>query len=198
MDTPNAIDNVADKALSAGSTAAKLLGVVNPTAATVGVVADLIQKRRSQKFINRLEKLVHSLDRRVQRLEDISQSGPDVDLLDEIIAQAISDEDEDKLEYYSALIEYCSSNSISPQEVRLLSSAFKSLLVSEIKGFADFAKGRNFLANIANDLVPIFWNRVLFLGLNKTSGGGVKHASQVSELGKHFVKIVNLVNEEDG
>jgi len=175
MDSTNAIENTADKAISVGSIAAKLLGVVNPSAATVGIVAELIQERRSKKFIKRLEKLVHSIDRRVKRLEDNPQSDSDVDLLDEIIAQAISDEDEEKLEYYSALIEYCSTNSISPQEVRLLSNAFRALLVSEIKSFTDFASGRNFLHNISNDLVPIFWNRVLFLGLNKTSASGVKH-----------------------
>ena len=197
MDSPNALENVADKALSAGSIVAKLLGVVNPAAATVGIVADCIQQRRSQKFIKRLEKLVDSLDQRVRRIEGGAQVEPDLDLLDEIIAKAISDEDEEKTEYYVSLIEYYTSQSITPQEVRLLSNAFKSLLVSEIKGFAGFVMGENVVRSVSQDLVPIFWNRVQFLGLYKGGSGSVKYANQVTHLGKHFVEVFNLVPESN-
>ena len=182
MNLSNSMENIADKTLSGGSILVKLLGVVDPKAATVGIVADLVQKRRSQKFIKRLEKLIHSLDMRVRRLEDNFQLEPDVDLLDEVIAQAISDEDEEKIEYYAALIEYYSSCSIRPQQVRLLSSAFKALLVSEIRGFADFARERrSFRENVPSDMAPIFWNRVSFLGLS-ISSGGTGHPSKISQI----------------
>jgi hypothetical protein len=192
MDKPNALEKAADKSLSIGSIAAKLFGVVNPVAATVSIAAECIQQRRSQKFVGRLEKLVCSLDHRVQRIEDQMQVEPDVDLFDEIIAKAISDEDEDKIEYYASLIEYYTFQSISPQEVRLLSNAFKSLMVSEINGFTGFATGQNITRSVSQDLIPIFWSRVHFLGLYKGGSGGVKHVSQVSQLGKHFVEVCKL------
>lgn len=195
MDSHDAIKKVAEGTFSVCTIVAKLLGVVEPTAATVGVIADSIQKRRSQKFARRLEKFALSLDRRVRKIEDETQIEKDVDLLDEIIAKAISDEDEEKTEYYVSLIEYYTSQSISPHEVRLLSNAFKSLLVSEIKGFAGFVTGQNILKDVHQDLVSIFWNRVQFLGLYKGGSGTAKHASQVTHLGKQFVEIVKLVPE---
>lgn len=194
MDNRGTNENAIDKTLSVGSITAKLLGVVSPVSATVGVVADCIRQRRSQKFVKRLGKLVCSLEQRVQRIEEKIQVEPDVDLLDEIIAKAISDEDEDKIEYYASLIEYTTSQAMSPQEIRLLSNAFKSLMVSEINGFAIFATGQNVLKSVSEDLIPIFWSRVHFLGLYEGGSGTAKYESQVSPLGKHFVEVCKLVS----
>jgi len=190
-----AINNIAKETISVSMTVAKLLGIVNPVAASASLIAEHVHQRRTQKFINRLERLVESLDSRIGRLEDQALLETNIDLLDEIIAQAISDEDEDKLDYYAALIEYYASHPISPEELRLLSSAFKSLLLSEIKEFANFAIRIGLLKYVTLNHMPIFWNRVHFLGLNEIGSTGQKNPSQVTQLGKHFVEVVKLVGE---
>lgn len=193
MDGNNSSRNITDISLRGGAIVAKLLGVVNPAAATVGIIADCIRERRSERFAKRLESLLHTLENRVQNLEIKSQNEPNQDLLDEIVAKAVSDEDEDKTKYYAALIEYYASHSLEAYEVRLLGSALKALTVYEILSFVSFASGQNYLREIPDDLKNVFWIRVEFLGLFK--GGTVKYVTQVSQLGKKFVDICNLVTE---
>jgi len=193
MDNQAYSDKITDIALSKGTIVAKLLGIVNPAAATVGIIADCIRERRSEKFAKRLESLLHTLENRIMHLEIQSQDEPNRDLLDEIVAKAISDEDEDKTKYYAALIEYYASHSLESYEVRLLGNSLKALTVYEIMSFVNFASGQNYLRNIPDDLKNVFWIRVEFLGLFK--GGTVKHISQVSGLGKKFVEICHLAIE---
>lgn len=192
MNQQNAANRVVDTAMAGGAIVAKLLGVTNPLANTVGIIADCIKDRRSHKFAKRLDNLIQSLAKRVRKLENESQNETDLDLLDEIVAKAISDEDEDKTEYYAALIEYYASHILEAYQVRLLGNALKELTVYEIKSFVNFVSGKNFLGDIPKDFVSIFWGRVYFLGLYKGSPGTTKNPSQASQIGKKFVEIYNL------
>ena len=192
MEGNNTSRNIKDISLRGGAIVAKLLGVVNPAAATVGIIADCIRERRSRKFSKRLESLIQSLEKRVQSLESESQTETDLDLLDEIVAKAISDEDEDKTEYYAALIEYYASHTIEAYQVRLLGNALKELTVYEIKSFVNFVNGKNVARDIPEDLVSVFWGRVHFLGLYKGSSSTVKYPNQTTQIGKKFVEIYNL------
>jgi len=192
MNRQNTTNKVTDIALTGGAVVAKLLGVISPGANTVGIIADCIKDRRSHKFAKRLESLIQSLEKRVHNLENESRSETDLDLLDEIIAKAISDEDEDKTEYYAALIEYYASHTLEAYQVRLLGNALKELTVYEIKTFVNFVSGKNFLHDIPEDLKRVFWSRVHFLGLYHGSSGTVKDPSQASQIGKKFVEIYNL------
>jgi len=192
-DTPN---RTTDIALAGGAIVAKLFGVINPCAATVGVIVDSIRERRSRKFSKRLESLIQSLEKRVQSLESESQTETDLDLLDEIVAKAISDEDEDKTEYYAALIEYYASHTVEAYQIRLLGNALKELTVYEIKSFVNFVNGKNVARDIPGDSVSVFWGRVHFLGLYSGSSGTVKHPTQTTQIGKKFVEIYNLAVAE--
>jgi len=185
--------NNTDVALTGGAMVAKLFGVVNPAAATAGIIIDCLRERRSKKFAKRLESLLHTLEQRVKHLEIQTQNEPNLDLLDEIIAKAVSDEDEDKTKYYAALIEYYASHSLEAYEVRFLGNALKALTICEISSFVNFISGRNFLRNLPDSLKNVFWTRIEFLGLFK--GGAEKHITQASQLGKKFVDICNLVVE---
>lgn len=184
-------DKTTDIALTGVGALAKLFGLIEPcTAITVGVIVEGIKDRRSQKASRRLECLINSLEKRVNRLEGDSKNEVDLDLLDEIVAKAISDEDEDKTEYYAALVEYYMSHTLEAYEVRLLGKALKELTVYEIKSFANFVSGGNVLKDLPKDLEMVFWARIQFLGL--FHGGAVKHPQQASQVGKKFVVIYDL------
>ena len=192
MNCRDTTNKTTDIALTGVEIVAKLFGVIDPCAATLGVIVDSIKERRSKKFSKRLESLVQSLEKRVCKLEKDSRNEPDLDLLNEIVAKAISDEDEDKTEYYAALIEYYISHTLEAYEVRLLGNALKELTVCEIESFANFVSGKNFLSNLPKDLQMVFWARIQFLGLYHGGTGTVKHPTQASQVGKKFVEIYNL------
>ena len=185
----NNANDIVDTTLRVGTVVAKLLGVVNPAASVVGTIADCINERRSRKFTKRLENLIQSLEKRVSNLETELRKDTDLDLLDEIIAKAVSEEDEDKTEYYATLIEYYAFHVIEAYQVRLLGNALKELTVFEIKSFINFVNGENHLRDLPEDLKRVFWARVHFLGLYHGSSGTVKHTTQTSQIGKKFVEI---------
>ncbi len=192
MDSQSPLDKIGDIVLSKGGLLAKFLGVVDPTAATVGIVADCISQRRSERFAGRLMKLITSLEKRVRNLEDEARCEPDLDLLDEIVAKAVSDEDEDKTDYYASLIEYYMTHKLEPYEVRLLGNALKDLTVYELESFVGFSHDLNKYRDIPKPLQDIFWNRVEYLGLFK--GGTVKHKNNVTVLGKKLIEICQLTD----
>jgi len=190
MTHPRSKSEVADVVLSGSSIIAKLLGVVDPSAATIGVIADCIKERRSRKFATLLENLIHSLEKRVQHLESELQEGVNLDLLDEIIAKAISDEDEDKTEFYAALIEYYATHPLEPYEIRFLGNALKGLTIYEIESFIKFSKGQNIKEDLPESLEEVFWIRINYLGLHK--GGTVRHPNQISLVGRKLIEIYDL------
>jgi len=194
MDDQLSHKSTTDIVLNKGALVAKLLGVVNPVSATAGVIADCIKERRSDKFTKRLQNLITSLEERVCNLEDDSESELNLDLLDEIIAKAVSEEDEDKTPYYAALIEYYAKNKLEPYEVRLLGNALKELTVYELESFVKFIHDSHKYRNIPEPLQEIFWNRLEYLGLFK--GGRVKHKSNTTVLGKKLSDIYQLAVSE--
>lgn len=187
MDGQQSQKSTTDIVLNNGALVAKLLGVVNPIAATAGVIADCIRERRSEKFAKRLQCLITSLEERVSTLEEGPEPDVNLDLLDEIIAKAISDEDEDKTPYYAALIEYYATNKLESYEVRLLGNALKELTVYELESFVSFMNDLNKYRDIPKALQDIFWNRLEYLGLFK--GGTVKHKSNITVLGEKLIAV---------
>jgi len=187
-----------DIVLTHGATIAKLFGVACacPPATALGVIADAIKGRRSKKFVKRLEKLVISLEKRVKRLEDIANYVPDVDLFDEIVAKAISDEDEDKTEFYAALIEYCISKKPRSYEVRLLSKALKELTIYDITALYEFAVNKKTKTDMPRELEEIHWGKIQNLDLFK--GGNIRSPYNATLLGKKFIEICELATSLDG
>ncbi|MFA5424011.1 MAG: hypothetical protein WC374_09165 [Phycisphaerae bacterium] len=185
----NKSEKMADIVLTNGATVAKLFGVQCPASAVLGVIVDSIKERRSRKHIDRLENLILSVEERVKRLEISESYTPDVDLFDEIVAKAISDEDEGKIEFYAALIEYCISQKTDPYEIRLLSNSLQQLTVYEINAFYDFAVNENVKWGIPKQLEEILWNRVEGLGLYS---GSIKYSRNTTIIGKKFLKIIAL------
>ena len=179
-----------DLAITGIGTVAKLFGVVNPVSATIGIVTDCIKERRSKKFGKRIESLILSLQKRIERLEEEPKIEPNLDLLDEIVAKAISEEDEDKTEYYAALIEYYVSGNQNQYQVRLLSDAFKGLTVYEIKAFVHFSKHRTLRHDIPEDLRELFLDRVKTFGLCQQ--GKIHNINCTTFLGKKFLDVCEL------
>ncbi len=183
-------DEKMDLSIKGIGTIAKLFGVVNPAAATMGVVTDCIKERRNKKFSKRLENLIFSLQKRIERLEREPKVEPDLDLLDEIVAKAISEEDEDKTEFYAALIEHYMSSNQNQYQIRLLCEAFKSLTVHEIKAFVHLNKHGAVRYDIPDDLRELFWDRLRTLGLHQR--GKIANPEYSTLLGKKFLEVCKL------
>jgi hypothetical protein len=192
MDNKSNVGDNTDLALTGSSALAKLIGIKFPPAVAITVLVDIIKERRAKKRIERLEKLFQSLDRRLTRLEGNVPEPPDIDLFDEIVAKAVSDEDEDKTELYAALVQYWLVKKPVSYELRLLGNALRELTVQEITSFCGFiiSQGASILKTMPEQLQEIFWNRVEYLGLFK--GGNVKHPVNVTQIGRKLVEIYQL------
>ena len=197
----------ADLALTGASILTKLLGIVVPQAKALEIVIGVIGDRRNKKHRDRADKLFQSFGRRLTQLECKPLESPDIDLFDEIVAKAVSDEDEDKTELYAALVQYWieHQSELAPYEVRLLGNAIKGLTVDEIKAFHEYHinKGPYPTKNIPEQLQEVFWNRVKFLGLLGYIGhfesGLVFHSqpngcdpSRITKIGRMLVEIYQL------
>jgi hypothetical protein len=187
-------DEKSELAITGIGTVAKLFGLANPAAATVGIVAGYINDRRIKKFGKRLESLILSLQKRIEKLEEEPNVETNLDLLDEIVAKAIRDEDEDKTEYYAALIVYYVSGNQNQYQVRLLSDAFKDLTIHEIKAFVHFNKHGSLHHDIPEDLKELFWDRVQTLGLHQR--GKTALPDYTTLLGKKFLEVCKLAESE--
>lgn len=179
-------------ALTGASALAKLIGIAVPPANTLAIFVDVFKERRTKKHLDLLEKLIKSLDYRLTQFESKIPEPPDIDLFDEIVAKAVSDEDEDKTELYAALVQYWLEHKPAPYEVRLLGNALKELTIQEITSFSGFIISQNpdILKTMPKQLQEVFWNRVEYLGLFK--GGTVKASVNVTHIGREFVKIYQL------
>ena len=183
-------DEITDLALKGSKMVAKVLGLKMPVAGALAILIEAIGDRRAKRQFQRLEKLVGSLVPRLERLEGGIQPPPEPDLLDEILAKAVNDEDEDKTQYYAALVEYCVSGNRNAYQVRLLGDAIKGLTAHEIKAFAHFSKHGALRHDIPDDLRDIFWDRVCNFGLHQR--GKVHHAEYTTSLGKEFLEVCEL------
>jgi hypothetical protein len=204
MDGKGNADNNTDLALTGLSNLAKLIGitfspakVITIPASAIAIIVDNIKGHRTKKHIEKLEKLIQCLGHRLTQLECKLLESPDIDLFNEIVAKAVSDEDEDKTELYAALVQYWMEHKsqLASYEVRLLGNAIKELTVDEIAAFHDFfISGQVYpTKKMPKQLQEVFWNRVLFLGLL----GGIGHIdmkspSFVTQFGKMLVKIYVL------
>jgi len=196
MDNKSNIDDNTDLALIGSNTLAKLIGITYPPATAIAPIIDIIRNRRDKKQLKRLIKLVQSLDRRLTRLEGNVPETPDIDLLDEIIAKSVSDEDEDKTELYAALVQYWMEHKsqLAPYEVRLLGNVIKELTVDEIEVFHGFITSKMYpTKKLPKQLDEIIWNRIVFLGLlADVAHLDARHPSNVTQIGQKLVKIYQL------
>jgi hypothetical protein len=186
---PHHRDEAVDLAFKGGAILAKLLGLKEPVAATLGILIGAISDHRTQQ---RLERLVRSVEARLERLEGSFLEPEEPDLLQEILAKAVNDEDEDKTRYYAALIEYCVSGSQDAYQVRLLGDALKSLTAYEIKAFVHFSKHGALRHDIPSDLRDIFWDRVCTLGLYQRQMIRTNRPEFTTLLGKKFLEVCEL------
>jgi hypothetical protein len=192
MDAKGNADKNTDLALTGMGALAKLVSIKLPPANALAIIVDIIKDLRTKKHLDRLEKLIQCLDRRLTQVEDKIPETPDLDLFDEIVAKAVSDEDEDKTELYAALVQYWIEHKPAPYEVRLLGNALKELTIQEITSFSGFiiSQGPDIIKTMPEQLQEVFWNRVEYLGLFK--GGMVKAAVNVTHIGREFVEIFQL------
>jgi hypothetical protein len=196
MDNKSNVGENTDLTLTGLSKLATLLCIPYPLAATaagtVALFVDLFSKRRTNKRIHLLEKLFQSLDRRLTRLEGNVSETPDIDLFDEIVAKAVSDEDEDKTELYAALVQYWMEHKPVPYEVRLLGNVIRELTVDEMKCFYEFAIGQGIrqTQKMPEQLKELFQSRVTYLGLYV--GGIDYHYEKITLIGEKFVEIYKL------
>lgn len=182
-------DEAMDLALKGPEMVAKVLGLTVPVAGAVGVLIEAVSDRRTTRRYQRLEKLITSLGERIEHLEEGPAQPREPDLLDEILAKAVSDEDEDKTQYYATLIEYCVSGNRDPYQVRLLGDAIKGLTVHEIKAFVHFSNHKCLPHNIPEDLKDIFWDRVCTLGLYQRDKTKTDRPEYTTLLGGKFLEV---------
>jgi len=195
MNDKSKADKNTDLALTGMGALAKLIGIAIPPVNALTIITDNIKDRRNRKRLDRLIKLIQCLDRRLTQVEDKIPETPDLDLFDEIIAKAVSEEDEDKTELYAALVQYWIEHTLVSYEVRLLGSAIRELTVDEMKCFYEFiVTGSPKRIRIIPELLQeVFWNRIVSLGLL----GGVGHFDQinsvnVTKLGRKLFEIYQL------
>jgi len=195
MDNKSNVGENTDLALTGLSNLGKFIGIALPLPPVNAItfIIDNIQQRRNKKHLDRLEKLVQSLDRRLTRLEGNVPETPDIDLFDEIVAKAVSDEDEDKTELYAALVQYWMEHKPVPYEVRLLGNAIRELTIYEIKTFNDCVVSQNpeHTQKMPEQLEEIFWDRITYLGLY-VGGAGHHYYDKVTQIGKKLVEIYQL------
>jgi len=190
MNDKSNADKHTDLALTGMGALAKLIGIAVPPVNALTIITENIKDRRNRKHFNRLEKLIQCLDRRLTQVEDKIPETPDLDLFDEIIAKAVSDEDEDKTEFYAALVQCWLEHKLLPYEVRLLGNAIKELTIQEITSFCGVIITQSTYLTMPEQLKEIFWNRVEYLGLFK--GGALKYATNVTQIGQKLVEIYRL------
>ncbi len=181
-------DEIMDLALKGSGIVAKVFGLAEPVAGALGVLIETISDRRAKRQFERLKKLIESLVPRLERLEGSLQEPSEPDLLEEILAKAVNDEDEDKTQYYAALIEYCVSRNPNAYQVRLLGEAIKGLTAHEIKAFVHFRRHACLPYSIPNDLRDIFWDRVCTLGLYPRDKSNTDRIEHATFLGKDFLE----------
>jgi len=182
-------EEATDLALKGTEMVAKVLGLTAPVAGVVGLLIEAVSDRRTRRQHQRLEKLITSLSERLEHIETDPAEPRAPELLDEILAKAVSDEDEDKTQYYAALIEYCVSGDRDPYQMRLLGDAIKGLTVHEIKAFVHFSRHRCLPHNIPGDLRDIFWDRVCTLGLYRRDKTKTDRPEYTTFLGGKLLEV---------
>jgi hypothetical protein len=185
-------DEVTDLALKGAEMVAKVFGLTVAGAGAIGLLIEAVSDRRAKRQFRRLEELVRSVIPRVERLEGNLVKPRDPDLLDEILAKAVNDEDEDKTQYYAALIEYCVAGNQDAYQVRLLGDAVKGLTIHEIKAFAHFSKHACLRHDIPNDIRDIFRDRVCTFGLYPREKIKTDRREYITTVGKKFLEVCEL------
>jgi len=193
MDNPN---DVKDLALRGSELAAKLVGIAVPAVGVLGVFIEAVNERRTKRQIERLQELIASVCQRLDRCENQIFEPSDPHLIDEILAKAVNDEDEDKTEYYAALIQYCATANRRAFEIRLLGNALKGLTIHEIESLAHFAEHGVLRHDIPEELRDIFWDRVLYLGLHQR--GKIGNPEYTTLLGQKFIEVCKLAKSQRG
>jgi hypothetical protein len=173
--------------------AAKVFGVAVPSVNLLGILIEAVSERKTKRQFQRLEKLISSVIPRLERLEENLSKQTEPDLLDEILAKAVNDEDEAKTDYYAALIEYCVSGTQDAYQVRLLADAIKGLTPHEIRAFVHFNKHGAVRHDIPDDLRDIFWDRMSTFGLHPR--GKKERAESSTVLGDRFLDVCRLADE---
>ena len=170
--------------------AAKVFGVAVPSVNLLGVLIEAVNERKTKRQFQRLEKLISSVIPRLEKLEGDLSKPKEMDLLDEILAKAVNDEDDNKTEYYAALIEYYVSDSQDAYQIRLLTDAIKGLTIHEIKAFIHFDKHGVLRHDIPEDLRDIYWDRVSRFGLYQR--GEKISPESISILGEKLLEVCKL------
>jgi hypothetical protein len=170
--------------------AAKVFGVAKPSVNLLGVLIEAVNERKTKRQFNRLEKLISSVIPRLEQLEDNLSKPKEIDLLDEILAKAVNDEDENKTEYYAALIEYYVSGVQNAYQIRLLADAIKGLTYHEIKAFVHFKNHDALRNDIPEDLRDIYWDRLSRFGLYQR--GKKISLGSISILGEKLLEVCKL------
>jgi len=179
-------------ALKGAEMVAKVFGLTVPVAGGVAILIEAVSDRRAKRQFRRLEELVRSVIPRLERLEGNLVKPTDPDLLDEILAKAVNDEAEDKMEYYAALIEYCASRTQNAYQLRLLGDAIKNLTAHEIKAFVHFNRHACLRHDIPEDLRDIFWDRVCTFGLYPREKIKTERPECTTSLGMKFLEVCAL------
>lgn len=139
------------------------------------------EKRRTTRLIADLERRLHAME------TDAKASTLDESLVDpfrSVFKRAIEDDDEQKPEFYAAILAWIIRDKPRAAMIKIVAGAVTSLTAEELYAFVGWVKSKG-NAKISIDGVPndkAFWRRIEGLGL--FVGASMIHVVNVTPVGK--------------
>lgn len=173
------------------SVVSQVIGYLVPRAQSIHDVIQRIQQRRSKKQFERLEQFVNELNDKVKLDRSIEEK--EVDLIEEILAAAVQEEEKEKAPIYVALVDIYLQKKLESAVVRLLIEALKTLTVYELDEFVKFSHGGTGPKK-EGFLGEIFWQRLQALGLDP---GGVHMRDNITAFGRLVIEVVEASRKSE-
>lgn len=171
-------------------------------AVTAGIeAAQAFAARRDSKRLRRLERLISSLDRRLHGLEIDALPEERVDLFIEVVRKAVEDDEERKLPFYEAVLDWLAKHKPTAAQVRVLSDAVQRLSYVELFAFASELRGGLARPTLDGDGLPetAYVHRLESTGI---ANGGVRYNGSPTLLGQalsdHLAKGVLVAPNRRG
>ncbi|MCL4743733.1 MAG: hypothetical protein KJZ54_16170 [Phycisphaerales bacterium] len=169
---------------------AAIFGLPSASAASEATAfADRYRSRRDQRRVDRVEKLLHDVERRVADFE-AAASDEQVDLFIEVTGKAMLDDEAAKEVYYGAIIEWILRDNPTRSQVRVLSDGVQQLSAVELAYQVNEMHGRQARKLIEKELPET--TAIARLEAAGIATGGVRMEGNPTTLGQALKKYVPL------
>jgi hypothetical protein len=174
-----------------------VLDRVLPGASSIHDYLADVEGRKHDRRLKRLEEFARRVNASIEE-EAAAKVSPD--LFEEIMRQAMEDEDVAKVRYYAAIIERVANESLEPFLVRMLGHIVKQLTAPELNFYIaeihtrlnrDTGKGDRF----PDVLQAAYRLRLAALGLQGPREVRVHGHNTATELGEELIKVCQLADQ---